>query len=363
VTQSEKERNDMSLSGISIEPFRGDIEALERMALHSWRNEYGIESFPNFYRPNFLRYLFDPLKDKRLCLAAYQGDEIVSFLANLPRKFSFEGKVHSAVLSCIMVTRKDLLRKGLGLAIIEEGLKMNREMNYDFALMTLEKGHRSTLMVEKLKKEGHPIQWVKKISVVARILDLDRVFSSETLKTWERWALKAIRADKAPKLKTDLMVREYGDKDLDMCMVILNRYSDYIGLARVWDREELAWELDHADVSKTLVCERNGKVEALINFIYHEHLGKIKERWAWINHVAYPELTPRERVDFIHAFLNYIKNKGCIGAVEWTKKYYPMRPLYKARFFPYFRTVNMVSMTFNPELSLNNIPDVYEVQI
>ncbi|MGD8538427.1 MAG: hypothetical protein PVI66_06900, partial [Candidatus Aminicenantes bacterium] len=127
--------------------------------------------------------------------------------------------------------------------------------------------------------------------------------------------------------------------------------------------EELAWELDFPDVSKTLVLERENKIRALINFIYHDHLGKTMERWAWINHLAYDELSPQDRAGFIRAFLCYIRDKDCIGAIEWTKKYYPMIPLYRARFFPYFRTVNMVSMTFNPNISLKNIPDVYEVQI
>jgi hypothetical protein len=45
------------LTGISIETFRGDFEALEKMALASWREEYGAASFPNFYRPAFLHYL------------------------------------------------------------------------------------------------------------------------------------------------------------------------------------------------------------------------------------------------------------------------------------------------------------------
>jgi hypothetical protein len=261
------------------------------------------------------------------------------------------------------VTRKDLLRKGLGLALIEEGLKLNRKMNYDFALMTLEKGHRSTLMVHKLEKKGHPIESVKKLSVLARVLDLDRVFASEKVKKWERFALKAMQADRSPKPRSNLLLREYRKEDLPVCLELLNRYKNSIALARVWESDELVWELDYPDVSKTLVFEREGKIEALINFIYHDHLGQTTERWAWINHVAYPELSSQDRIDFIRAFLCYIRDKGCIGAIEWTKKYYPMIPLYRARFFPYFRTVNMVSMTFNPDISLKNVPDVYEVQI
>jgi hypothetical protein len=262
-----------------------------------------------------------------------------------------------------MVTRKDLLRQGLGWAIIDEGLKINKGMNYDFALMTLEKGHLSTLLVQKLEREGHPIEWVKKMSVVGRVLDLDRVCASEKLKKWERLALKVIRADTPPKLKSELHLLEYKKEDLDLCLELLNRYKDSVCLTRVWEPDELAWELDYPNVSQTLVCEGESKIKALINFIYHDHLGKTKERWAWINHVAYPDLSPKDRVNFIHAFMSYIRDKDCIGAIEWTKNYYPMRALYRARFFPYFRTVNMVSMTFNPNISLKNIPDVYEVQI
>ena len=87
------------LEGVSIEAFRGDYEGLERMAHASWRDEYGQASFPNFYRPAFLRYLFDriPEAKKDHLLAAYQGGEIVAFLANLPQKFHFRGRVYGAV--------------------------------------------------------------------------------------------------------------------------------------------------------------------------------------------------------------------------------------------------------------------------
>ncbi len=72
---------------VSIEPFRGDLEGLEKMAHSSWRDEYGVSSFPNLYRPAFLRYLFGRLKQKDHLLAAYRGEEIISFLANLPQNF------------------------------------------------------------------------------------------------------------------------------------------------------------------------------------------------------------------------------------------------------------------------------------
>ena len=68
------------IEGVTIETFRGDYEGLERMAHASWRDEYGQASFPNFYRPAFLHYLFDRIPgDKRdLLLGAYKDGEIVA---------------------------------------------------------------------------------------------------------------------------------------------------------------------------------------------------------------------------------------------------------------------------------------------
>ena len=351
------------LSDISIEPFRGDLEALQQMAISSWRDEYGLSSFPNLYRPAFIRFLMDCVPDKRHFLAAYRGSDIVSFFANLPRNFHFRGKVFRAVLSCLIVTSKEMLRRGLALSIVKEALKLNKEFNYDFALLYLESGHRSTFMVKKFEEAGHPVEWIKKMHVLGRILDLNRVSNSEGLKAWERAAIKILGGDAAPKSDSSLKLRNYRPEDLNLCLNLLNQYQEKVRLARVWDRGELAWELNFPDVSETLIYEKNGRVEGLINFLSHYHLSKTNEKWAWINHVAYPNLTTRERRAFINAFLLYIMEEGCVGALEWTKKYYPLRPLYYAHFFPYFRSLNLYSWTFNPELSLRNISDVYEVQI
>src|SRR5512137_2353967 len=115
------------IEGVSIEAFRGDYEGLERMAHASWRDEYGQASFPNFYRPAFLHYLFDRIPaDKRdLLLGAYKDGEIVAFLANLPERFHYQGKAYSAVYSCLLVVRKELLRQGLALEIIRAAVGLN----------------------------------------------------------------------------------------------------------------------------------------------------------------------------------------------------------------------------------------------
>jgi GNAT superfamily N-acetyltransferase len=351
------------LSGISIKTFRGDFEALEKMALTSWREEYGAASFPNFYRPAFLHYLTDRISDKRHLIAAYRGDEVVAFMANLPQTFKYREKTYRAVYSCLLVARKEYLRRGLATALIQEGLRVNENFKYDFSLLTLEKGHGSTKLMRKMAAAGHPMNFVKKIRVIARILDLARVNASETLQGWERAAIRIIGGARPPAPGSDHLVREYRPEDLDECLDLLNSYQKKSALALVWSRDNLSIEVAYPGVSQTLVLERNSRVEGLINFICHEHLGKTTERWAWVNHVAYPGLSGREQTGFVNAFLRYAKAAGCIGAIEWTKGYYPQGPFYRAHFFPYFRSVNMVSWSLNPEVIVRDVPAVYEIQV
>jgi len=353
------------IEGVSIETFRGDCEALERMAHASWREEYGDASFPNFYRPAFLHFLFDriPAAKKDHLFAAYRGDEIVAFLANLPQAFHFKGRICNAIYSCLLVTGREYLRRGLALALIRQALGTNIKYNYDFALLTLETGHRSTNMINKLRGEGNRIERVRKSSVVGRVLDLRRVADSEGLKGYERAAIVLLGSHRPPKPAPGFVLREYGPADLDACHALLDRYKDTVKLALAWDKKELAVELDWPDVSRTLVWEKDGRVRAMINYILHDHLGKTVERWAWINHVAFPDLSPSERANFIRAYLQAIKEAGCIGTLDWTHRGYPAAPFWRARFFPYPRAVNLVSWTLNPAISLAGIPEVYEIQV
>lgn len=248
----ELERNDFAvgnmdkLEGLSIGPFRGDYEGLERMAHASWRDEYGQASFPNFYRPAFLHYLFDRIPEDRrdLLSGAHKNGEIVAFLANLPEKFHFEGKIYNAVYSCLLVVRKEYLRQGLALDLIRAAVALNgKKYGFDFSLLTLETGHRSTLMMNKLIAEGNRIESVRKSGVMARILDLDRVDASEGLKGYEKAAIRLFGAHRPPKEAPHVDLREYRPADLDACHALLDRYKDSVRLALAWDKRDLAVEL------------------------------------------------------------------------------------------------------------------------
>jgi len=94
-----------------------------------------------------------------------------------------------------------------------------------------------------------------------------------------------------------------------------------------------------------------------------EHVGKTTVPWAWINHLAWDDLGFRERLRLLNGFLADARERGCAGVVEWSKKVYPVSALWAAGFIPYPRRVDMMSWRFREDISLSDIPGVYEVQI
>ncbi len=347
----------------TIENFRGDAQALERMAHAAWRDEYEVDSYPNLYRPDYLKYLMQPVDDPRLAIAAYAGDEIVGFLLNLPRVMQMDGQSYRAALTCLMVVRKRFFRQGLAQRMITEALTRNQELKFDFTLFYLETGHASSKLFAKLQAAGMPISRLKRMHVIARVLDLPAVKASENVVWYEQAALKALGAGAAPRPHADPNVREATPEDADAILALLNDHVNKVRLARVFEKDEMLRELIHPPHARALVYEKGGAVAGVLAWSCVDHMGRKTVPWAWINHVAWDALSFSERRSLVKCFLHRAHQDGHAGVVEWSKNCYPTAALYASRFVPYPRQIDLTAWSFRDELTLQAIPDVYEVQI
>ncbi len=117
------------MSDVTIETFRGDAEALQAMAHAAWLDEYGADSYPNLYRPEYVAYLLGLAGNPELAIAAYQDDRPIGFVLNLPRRVVLRGEEKRAALSCSLVVSRECLRRGVAKAMIAEGLARNRRFD------------------------------------------------------------------------------------------------------------------------------------------------------------------------------------------------------------------------------------------
>jgi len=360
---------------LEFDTFRGDVEELDRMARVSWRDEYGRDSYPNLYSPRYFNYLTGALEDRDHLIGAYENGKLIAFMSALPRRFYFRGETYRAALICLLVTRKEAFRRGAALGLAAKALEINKKYNYDFALLYLETGHRSSKMLAKLKAAGNPVQRVKRMMAIVRALDLERIFKSENVKWYEKAAMKLLSLDKLNPIRPDPRIREYSTSDLTSCLTMLEQYkkpvqtrglnplSVQVTLTRALEPAELGRELSYPEVAHTLVWEEGGKIRGFINWALVDHVGRLTQPWAWLNHLSFGDLDAKERRELVRAFLIRAKEQGAAGVVEWFKNYYPKGTLWRNRFIPYPRSVDMLAWVFRPGLNLSDIPDVYELQI
>jgi GNAT superfamily N-acetyltransferase len=350
---------------IEFRDFDGDLEALQSMAADSWMEEYGVSTWPDLYRTELARHFFADVEDPRYLIGAYDGAKLVAFVANLPRNYRLRGRVYKAALSCMLVGHKDYRRRGIALNLIKECIIRNEDIGIDFALMTLEKKHRSALLFEKHIKPQHRFECIKRMFPITRPIDFDTLAANEGLKGYERAAVRlfgAHRALKAPRV--DGNVRPYREGDLPAIHEMTQKASDQGCLVRIFSIESLARQLDTGGVTRTVVYERDGRVAGFANITYYDLVGsKGAQRWAWLDYLVWDRLAYKEKKALMAGVWEAGREGGCIGIMEWNKGYYRSGPLYRMRFVPYPRFLGFNAWIFNPDVSFEGMKAIFDQQI
>jgi len=353
------------MSTIEYRDFDGDLDALRAMAADSWNEEYGIHTWPDLYKPELARHFFAGVEDPRYLIGAYDGAKLVAFVANLPRTYRFEGRVYKAVMSCMLVGHSDYRRRGIALELIGECLRRNEEIGIDFALLTLEKKHRSSELFAKHLNPRHRIEIVKRMFPITRPIDFSTLAANEGLKGYERAAVHLFGSHRpliAPRVHGK--VRPYADSDLSRIAELAEIDSMNGYLVRVFSKEALARQLHDGQVTQTVVCEKNGRVEAFANFTYYDLVGpRGAKRWAWLDFMHWEKIGYKEKKALLAGVWETARKNDSIGIMEWHKGYYRTGPLYRMRFVPYTRFLDLNAWIFNERVSLDKVQGIFEQQI
>ncbi|MBN1944664.1 MAG: GNAT family N-acetyltransferase [Bradymonadales bacterium] len=350
---------------IEFRDFDGDLEALRAMASDSWFSEYGIQTWPDLYKPDLARHYFAEVSDPRYLVGAYDGDRLVAFVANLPRTYRLKGKTYQAAQSCMLVGHKDYRRRHLALDLIAECLRRNQEIGIDLALLTLERKHASALMFQKHLTGQHHIERVKRMAPVARPIDMEVLVRAEKLKWYESMVMRCLGAHR-PMVLPDVpgTIRPYTASDLGSILAMLRRYPDDDCLVRVFNEESLARQLDQKNVTYTVVYEKGGETVGFINFSLLDLVNNAgRYRWAWVDFLAWAGLTWKEKKALIAGLWQNARDLGCVSIMEWTKGYYSIGPLLRSHFVTYPRYLDLMAWIFNPDLSLRGVEKILDQQI
>jgi hypothetical protein len=147
-------------------------------------------------------------------------------------------------------------------------------------------------------------------------------------------------------------------------LALTGNYPDDDRLVRVFDSGSLGHQLHTPGATSTVVYERDGAVRGFMNYTHLDLLGPNKRYpWAWLDYLYWEGLGAREKRALIAGTWELARQQGIMAVMEWNKNYYKNGPLYRSRFIPYPRYLDLNAWIFNPDLDLSGIKSVFEQQV
>lgn len=308
------------------------LPELRAMASAAWRADYSKQAYLDMFEDRYWSlnfrapgaYGLEPVG-----WGVWDGTELVGFAGGVPRRVRVRGRTLDTYTVGWLTVHAAHRRRGVATLLYREAHAQLRD-RHDGAFMFLDKGHASTLVFDRLERERPTHRVAARARVALRILRDDEFWAATPLGWIERaylWAWHRPFEPGAPAAH----VRAYRPADLPGCLALSRRIT--ADLVRVWDEAELGHHLGATDASHTLVLERGGVVLGWANYIVVRQLGVRPCEVAFVETVALGSLGPEEAGALVQAALVDAKERGCVSALEFDRRYYPRSVLRDVGFF------------------------------
>lgn len=340
---------------LEIRDFDGDLKALAALAYGTLFSERGGGTWLDLNRPEAAQLLFADVPDPRFLIGVYDGARLVAFIANLPRRYRFDGREYRAAVPTMLAAGQDY--RGAVPGLLGECLRRNREFGADLALFYLERGSRSHHLFKHHLMRACPIHRLKTMHAIVRVIDMAGAVATDGVSPLVQAGGKLVGIERpiaAPPVPG--IVRPYQGADLPAILALMQGVSDRGCLVRVFDEATLARRLHTEGMTSTLVYQSGSEVMGFANFTVHELLSRRgRQRWAWVDFLGWQGLSGAERQALLAGVWQAGRQQECVGVLEWNKGYYGSAPLYRAGFIPYPLTIEVNAWLVTPDLSLNSV--------
>jgi len=314
------------------------------------------------YSPEFLRWNFEgPTADEDFIQEVYDNGEFAGFYAGVFRRFSLSGREVKTVLESFLAAVPGI-RPALPLYISRRESKLLREKGYAGCIQVFDESF-SNLDLMSLLARKHKVR-MEQVAIVDwqyRIFDVKRLNHCEPLNILERCILSLKRKIASPGPLADC-VRPYEKKDLEACLELLNSIEKRARqpyLVRLWDAEELDWQLRYSGVADTLVFEREGKAVGLINYYHTYCVNRTREPGTVIDNICLGDMTSEESRAFLLRAQQIFVEAGSIMVGTIDSNLLDRRALRRTGFIKARRPVKLVAGVVDEAVSFEGLRDIY----
>jgi hypothetical protein len=298
------------VNGIEIRDYRGDFEDVAAFLRRVWTAVYGGKMWFPLWDAAFFRWQL-AAPGGALCPVAYDGTKLVGIHFSIPHCLRIGSSVLPVGLSSWSTIDPDYRHLRLALHLMEALRRRHEELGLAFALGVVAGQPTSTahrFWTQYAKTYPQNFRFLFRFGMWAKFLAPHRMRRAG-VGPWERLASTAL----GPLLgfishRHDPDVRAFRAEDLQRCAQILDKVSARLDWALVWSPEQLANQLE-SPVSRTLILDRDGQVQALVNYHCLPYQGREPVRAALIDLWADDDLPGAQRVRLLGHLCNDLRER------------------------------------------------------
>jgi GNAT superfamily N-acetyltransferase len=346
-----------------IRPVEEDIQQITEFVGEMWRLWYtGHIPVPDWSADFLARELrTDDDTFRRYTIGAYDGTRLIGLLPGWPIRVLLHGEELPGVMGSFACVHPDYQRQGVADVMRDRAFQQAADRGDAISLLYLYARSKKFRGTGFWCRQSVPTQIIRKLGLWVNPLDCAAVSQWELLR-FESWATRLLapfRRRLAQPRQAD-SIRPYRPEDLPACDQLIRQRSDSLDLAQRFDADALRRQLEYKDVANTLLIEHEGRVAGLVNFNYLDILGRSLQRFGVIDLLAFePTLPHRQRTDLLRAVLSQMKQDGVIAALMLRGSRYAWWALRSTGFLPMFPEYNLLGVMHSPDVSLDNIRQLF----
>jgi hypothetical protein len=252
---------------VEIRTYVGDGSDFAELCLRVRQQEGEEEKWSPLWDAGYLRDQIEaPAADRKLMIAAYDGERLVGSFFAVPYMFNVHGQLrHGTFSTCLMI---DPAYRGLTPYVIEKLRRRHRDNGYAFSLGFVMGGPKSgpyQCWTSYARAYPKNCRFVSDAGYWIRTFDpsvLDAAGRAGQARADEQFAARV--SDGHGDLNEDIEIRSCCQADIGRCLDLISAQTAGADWSIHWDRQSLEHYLLRSGNIDALVALRNGAVCGLI---------------------------------------------------------------------------------------------------